>query len=139
MIGAILPHGAQAWFLKLAGPPAALDSHLEPFRQWLRSIHFVDDKPQWQLPQGWREEPGQGMRFATLRIGDGEPLELTVIPLPIPEDDPDYVLSNVNRWRQQLQLGPLTAPQLGEQAEKIQVGDAVATLVDLRSEGTPNK
>ena len=138
MIGAILPQGGRL-VLKVAGAPAAMDSHLKPFGSGcVRSISWTTSRSgncREGLARGTR--PGHAIRHVADRRRRA--LELTVIPLPIPEDDPDYVLSNVNRWRQQLQLGPLTAPQLGEQAEKIQVGGAVATLVDLRAKRTQPK
>ena len=76
------------------------------------------------------------MRFATLRLGDAPAApELTVIPLPIPADDESgYILSNVNRWRGQLQLLPISAAELEQQAKKVPVGGTVATLVDYRSD-----
>lgn len=74
------------------------------------------------------------MRFATLEFGPADnSLELTVIPLPIPPGDRSaYVLSNVNRWRQQMNLDPITAAELDKQSEKIELDGATAVVVDLR-------
>lgn len=74
------------------------------------------------------------MRFATLEFGPADrPLELSVIPLGVPPGDPSaYILSNVNRWRQQMQLPPIEAGELDKQSEKIELDGTTATAVDLR-------
>ncbi len=134
MLAAVILHGDQAWFFKAVGLTAQLDSQADAFRALIKSVRFVNDKPQWSLPQDWRQRGESGMRFATLEFGPAdETVELTVIPLPIPAGDRDaYVLSNVNRWRQQLALGPLSAAELSQQAEQSEVDGAKTILVDLR-------
>ena len=61
------------------------------------------------LPEGWHARPASGMRYATVAIDtSGEPLELSVTPLRTPPGDfQEYVLANVDRWRQQLGLSPV--------------------------------
>jgi hypothetical protein len=133
MLGAIIPQGQQAWFFKLTGPKEALAPHVEAFRALIRSVRFASGQPQWQLPDGWRQQRGSGMRFATLEVGPADkPLPLTVIALPIPADgEAASVLSNVNRWRGQLRLPPISPAQLPKESEQIQLEGAVATVVDL--------
>lgn len=134
MLAAIVLRADKAWFFKAVGPDAQLAAQADAFRSLVRSIRFVDEKPQWTLPEGWREKPGSGMRFATLEFGPADgPLELSVIPLGVPPGDPSaYVLSNVNRWRQQVQLPPIEAGELDKQSEKIELDGTIATAVDLR-------
>jgi len=134
MLGAMVLRSDTAWFFKAVGPDAQMAGHVDAFRSLLRSIRFVDEKPQWTLPEGWRQEAGAGMRFATLEFGSAEnPLELTVIPLGVPPGEPSaYILSNVNRWRRQLQLPPIAAEELDKGTEKIELDGTTATAVDLR-------
>lgn len=137
MLAAIVTHGAQGWFFKLTGPPEFVAKQVEGFDQFVRSLKFEDDKPKWTLPADWKETPGRDMRFATLLIeaGGEKPLELTVITLPRGEDEePAYLLANINRWRGQVQLPPITARELGNETEKIELNGATAYVVDL--EGT---
>jgi hypothetical protein len=103
------------------------------FQSLIQSIKFVDGRPQWKLPAGWRERPGSGMRLATLELGSmDQPLELSVIRLgTMGMSDAAYVLSNVNRWRGQLQLPPITAEQLDAETQRVQLEGATATLVNL--------
>ena len=123
MLAAIVLQADKAWFFKAVGPDAQMAEQADAFRSLLRSVRFVDEKPQWTLPDGWRQKAESGMRFATLEFGPADqPLELTVIPLGIPPGEPSaYVLSNVNRWRQQLNLPPIAAAELDQQTEKIEL------------------
>jgi hypothetical protein len=77
------------------------------------------------------------MRYATLQFGPDEaPGELSVIGLTTPNAGEEaYVLSNVNRWREQIQLSPIDAEQLADEAEIIPVGNADATVVQMRGIG----
>lgn len=134
MLAALILQADRAWFFKTVGPQSPLGKQAEAFRSLLKSVRFADGKPQWTLPEGWRQKGGSGMRFATLEFGPADnSLELTVIPLPIPPGDRSaYVLSNVNRWRQQMNLDPITAAELDKQSEKIELDGATAVVVDLR-------
>ena len=44
---------------------------------------------------------------------------------------PAYILSNVNRWRQQMALPPISQPQLEQQATRVELPGTQATIVDL--------
>lgn len=133
MLGAIIPHGERTWFFKAMGPPAELEGEGETFRQFIRSVHFsLDEKsaPEWTVPDGWTQQPGSGMRHATLQIGDGGP-ELTVIALPTPDGGDEYLLSNINRWREQIQLAPIQSDQLATESELVPLEGCEATVVSM--------
>jgi hypothetical protein len=133
MLGAIILHGQTAWFFKATGPEEAVAEQADAFRQLIASVRFVDSKPQWTLPEGWRKKPASGIRFATLEFGlAGNTVELSITPLAFPgEDHTAYVLYNVNRWRDQMQLPEIGIDELGDHTERIELEEAVATLVDL--------
>jgi hypothetical protein len=89
---------------------------------------------QWTLPDGWREldEP-RPMRIATLEArearaaaGEGEPaLQVAISAFP---GTTGGNLANVNRWREQFGLPPLTEVQLDEHLQPFQsaTDDAVS-------------
>lgn len=86
----------------------------------------------WSLPAGWEAtEPGQ-MRVASFRAldGDGQRADVSVVPLP---GDAGGDLSNVNRWRGQVDLEPLAPEELSKHAEPVEVGGLPATLYDQAS------
>jgi hypothetical protein len=133
MLSAILPDDDRAWFLKVTGPIATVDPLAERVNEFFASVRPAAGKshPEWQLPEGWQEQAGSGMRAATILIPTGaKPLELSVTALPW-SGAPGELLSNVNRWRGQLQLAPTDAMGLASSTREVKAGDATMTIVDL--------
>ncbi len=128
MLAAIVPHGDRAWFFKVLGPQAEVEAIEKAVADLLASVQFGEgEKASWTLPAGWRQEPGSGMRFATLRLGAAEDaLEFTVIPLA---REAGAVLPNVNRWRDQLGLATITEAELPDLTRTISVGGETGTWV----------
>lgn len=141
MLGAIVVRPAQGWFFKLLGPADAVAAQAEAFDGFLKKLKFpADGPPSWQVPDGWREEPGGAMREATLVIpAEPKPLELTIIKLPREkgEDESEYVLKNVNRWRGQLQLPPIGKQELAAETSTVELDGATATAVNIEGKLAP--
>jgi hypothetical protein len=133
MLVAILPTGGQATFFKVVGPAAEIEARKAEIDEFFASLKTGDDgRPSWKAPSGWKEDAGSGMRMATIWVPtDGKPLEMSVTALPWGGTEDDLV-SNVNRWRGQMQLPPIGAQQLKEVISEVKAGDANITLVDLR-------
>lgn len=107
MLGAILPAGNEAWFLKAVGKPSNVELLVPAFEKLLASFAVGDTgEPKWELPENWKQQPGSGIRFATLIATSGdEEIPISVIKLPIFEGTwEEYCESNVNRWRGELSL-----------------------------------
>jgi hypothetical protein len=135
MLGAIVPRGEQLWFFKLMGPKDPVAAQTEGFTALLKSVRFsAEGKPSWTLPSGWQERSGPAPRFATLTIpADGKPLETTVSMLPNTSD----ALRNVNRWRDQLSLPPITAEELADESTQVELAEGAATFVNLLGHAAP--
>jgi hypothetical protein len=133
-LGLIVPLGDVSWFFKLTGDAKVVEPQQEAFLKFAQTIKFSagpDSKPSWTLPNGWKELPGGGFRFATIQIPhDGKPLELAV------SSAGGDLLANVNRWRQQLKLPPIAAIDLNSEARTLQVDGHEATLVSLVGKGS---
>jgi hypothetical protein len=131
------PPMSQAWFFKVLGPVEQVNAAAAAFDQFIASVRIGDeDLPKWELPEGWTAAPAQGSEFgraATIRIGDGRPpLELAVSKLPMPENRREsWLLGNINRWRDQLQLAPIGRSELQEYTDEIKAGEETAFKVDL--------
>ncbi len=138
MLGAIVLRGDEAWFFKAVGPDKEIDEHADAFRALMESVRFTEDEPAWDLPDDWRQKSGSGMRFATIEFGaEDEPIELSVIPMGIPDgDEAKCILMNVNRWRGQMGIEPLTADQIDEQTQEIPLEGMTAVLIDLKGNGS---
>lgn len=143
-VAAIVPLAEQGWFFKLTGPKDAVQARAEAFADFVKAVRFsAEGKPQWDLPAGWSENDGNQIRFATIIIpaaaGENEkPLEISVTVLPKSGDDADYILVNVNRWRNQLKLPPIAKEQLAGESTQLDLGGTPATLVNLLGVAAPN-
>jgi hypothetical protein len=137
LLAAVVPQEKETFFFKLVGPTAAVAARKEQFETFLRSVHFTgkEDKPvEWQLPEGWKEEPGNQARFATLRLGTkDEPLEVTVHRFPGTGGD---FLANVNRWRRlDLGRGPIDEQDLPRAVSDLKIDGKDVKLVDMTGPG----
>ena len=86
------------------------------------------------LPNGWVERQGDALRLATfgVPIKDGVMAEVSVVTL---SGDAGGKLANVNRWRGQLRLGPITESELAKIAVPLTVNGQAAVVVDMDSDG----
>ena len=67
-----------------------------------------------------RKTSGSGQRLATLSVDvDGQTLEVSVIQLAT-APSANSLLDNVNRWRRQMQLPPITADQLPHETTTLE-------------------
>ncbi|QDV15981.1 hypothetical protein Pan153_06000 [Gimesia panareensis] len=83
----------------------------------------------YETPEGWAPGRSGGMRKAAFNVSaDGETGEVTVIDLTR-ENSP--LLDNINRWRGQVKLDPISESELPANSEKLKVGDLEATYVKL--------
>ena len=80
----------------------------------------------WTVPQGWVQEPGSGMRFATLRKGS---LEMSVTQLIS-----SGVAQNVNRWRGQIGLQDAGPDEMEQIVETFSVSGSQASFVAMEGE-----
>ncbi len=82
-------------------------------------------------PDGWVEDPAAGMRKASFHVGaDEKKLEITAIDLFLGAAD---LLSNVNRWRQQVELPPSTLDEVQKSVKKVSTLGVEGQLVELES------
>ena len=126
LLGAIVERDERLWFFKLIGPVAAVSDAELAFGQWMRSVRFDGGEPAWDVPAGWDERPGSGMRFATLAAPGG--LEATVISLPVRGEVDEQIAANFTRWR-----GQVGATGGGEVDEVTLADGSAATLLSVSS------
>lgn len=136
MLAAIVPVSDQAWFFKAVGTIEQMDALAAEITDFYRQLAVRDDgRVEWQLPDGWQEEPGSDLRLATITVPAGEEtLDLTVSQLGWTGTGPAGLLGNVNRWRRQMQLPPAGPAELGEFTSELSLAGHEATLVDLRGQ-----
>ncbi len=96
--------------------------------------HSAQPHLHWKLPAGWEELPPGEMRVGNFLVkgANDAKAQVTIIPLP---GTAGRELENVNRWRGQVGLEPVTQEQLAGQAEPVVIGGAASQLYDMA--GTP--
>jgi hypothetical protein len=133
MLGAmVFPNRDEVWFFKLMGDADLVAAEKDRFESLIRSLKFPGPGREpigWTIPEGWVLEPGRDLRYATFRLPNR--LEVTVFKFG---SEGGKVLSNVNRWREQLKLEPISGEELLKicRREKLS-GDVEALLVDMES------
>lgn len=155
---AMLVKDGVAWFFKLGGSDDLVQSQRGALTQFLQGVSFeavADDgamaamagpgvggppsrsggdeggaMPEWTVPEAWKPgEPGPMiLRRFVLGGGDSGRADVTVSRFAGPAGG---LAANVNRWRNQLGLAPVSADALGQQSQSIQVDGRAATLVDF--------
>jgi hypothetical protein len=142
LLGAILPHDNDVWYFKLVGPMAVVAEQKDDFDRFVRSVAFPgeDGKPvKWVVPQGWQEQPGRELRYATFKLGPKDsPLELTVTRFDNKGKAAD-IPENVNRWRKN-DLGlraPVPQEDLPALIREEKFAGTTVTFVDATGPGTP--
>jgi hypothetical protein len=85
----------------------------------------------WTAPSGWEEQPASGFRKGSflVRGDDGKTADVSVISFP---EAAGGLMANVNRWRDQLKLAPISNE--AEAGTPMPVGGHDMFFVDLVSE-----
>src|SRR5437879_394758 len=87
-------------------------------------------------PEGWKEKPDRTrIRMVVFDIADGA-VEGGITALPPSARE---LLPNVNRWRGQLRLEPVSPEQLGKDVRQIEVAGTTAHYVDLSGTGADGR
>lgn len=145
MLAAIVPNQDSAWFFKLTGDPEkVLESDAE-FRGMVKSVAFDGGgQPTWKLHEGWQQQiTPEGITYGKL-TNDEAGLTATVTRLPFTSNATEdswrgYIVSNINRWRNQLSLGQQEWEQMSGELEEfpeLSQGPAKAYFVSIAGRGS---
>ena len=89
----------------------------------------------WALPQGWTEVPPSSMRVGSFRVAgaNGQTADMSIVPLSgMGGDD----AANINRWRGQIGLAPLSAADIENSLKSISPAGRPMKLVEMASDST---
>jgi len=95
------------------------------------------NKWHWVMPDSWTEAPAGRMVKARYVIGSGPeiPIELTISAFPGSVGSP---LSNLNRWRGQVGLGPISEDLLPDFLTDLEIHHLPAYQADVIGPELPN-
>ncbi len=84
---------------------------------------------QWKTPSGWKEIPPGEVRVASFKVmdTDGKQADVSVVPLP---GEAGGDLGNVNRWRGQVGLPPVSEENLKKLAQSVELSGQPADLYE---------
>jgi hypothetical protein len=83
----------------------------------------------WDKPETWTDVPPSSMRYASFSAGEGDQkIDISIVSFP-GEGGSDA--DNVNRWRQQLQLPPMTAAAIATQITPLQSESGSFAATDI--------
>ncbi len=128
--------GVQEYRIKKIKPESAkavleppIDSSQTPVV--LPTMHSpLPKKLVWQKPEHWQDGPSSSIRMANFVISKtGGTAECYVTVLP---GNAGGTLANVNRWRSQMSLPPITAGELEEHVQKKQLAGQEAIFMALQ-------
>ena len=87
---------------------------------------------QWTKPESWNSQPLSEMRIGSFKVEGPNAVSADVSITAFP-GEAGGLSSNLNRWRGQLQLPPLHDEQLLKTAQRIEVDNVPAYLVDFQT------
>lgn len=145
IVTAVVHRPEASWFYKLSGDAAVVDSTKAVFIEFLKSIQIkegavtgepsapTDAKPNWRVPEQWKELPAGQMQFAKFAVPErgGAKAEVFVSVFP---NDTGGALMNVNRWRKQIGLADVPPSELGSLVSPLDPAHPEAILVDMTNQ-----
>ncbi|MGH7946525.1 MAG: hypothetical protein ACREH8_04085 [Opitutaceae bacterium] len=88
----------------------------------------------WTAPPHWKPKPGSAMRKGSFAVaGDGGEADISITAFP---GDAGGDLANLNRWRAQIKLPPVTQAEFEAAARRMEKNGLRMTVVDLVGDGT---
>ncbi len=100
------------------------------------AVNVDGDQPEWEAPDHWEAGPVSAMRRGSYSVSGPEgSADISITTFP---GDVGGLLANVNRWRGQLNLGPISEDRLPDytRAETIHGREATIVEFDGPSQGT---
>ena len=83
----------------------------------------------WEIPKGWNQVPPSSMRYASFSAGaDQDKIDISIVSFP-GEGGSDA--DNVNRWRQQLQLPPMSPAAIATQVAPLKAEETSFATIDI--------
>ena len=161
ILGVIQRRDDMAWFFKMTGDAVLVEQQKPAFVAFLKSLNFAaapvpmalppshpsvgdtgmgaapaaspissEGKPNWQVPAGWQEVSGGQFLVAKFML-TGEGGGTAAVNVSSSAGEGGGLTSNVNRWRGQLGLAPLSDDDVNKLATPFDVPGGRASLVDL--------
>lgn len=147
ILAAMAVEQGKTGFYKMRGNAALVEKEKANFLKWVTSMrggaagaiatapsvgNAETPEVKWDVPAGWSPAPPSAMRYASFAVNaaDGEKLDVSVVTFP---GDGGGDLENINRWRQQIGLGPVDANAAASLTTPVKNSAATFSSVDFTS------
>ena len=158
---AVARHESIAWFFKMNGDDELVAQQKQPFIELLKSVNFSagvtpsdlppshppiggagsvpvaaggetsgSGKPSWQVPTAWQEVAGGQFLVAKFLVSGTDNAKATV-NVSSAAGDGGGLIGNINRWRGQLRLSPLSEVEIGKLVTSVDSPVGKAMFVDM--------
>ena len=145
IIGAWVRSPNRVWFIKINGPTDLVDSQQQVFYDFVKTLHFdspesakpvgqaaaapsisagIPDSVTWVAPASWKLGPPTSMRKASFDLGSGVEVSVSAFP-----GDVGGLLANVNRWRTQVGVDPITDEQLAHDVTHMAISGGELAVI----------
>jgi hypothetical protein len=136
-----------SWFFKLAGDQELVEAQKPAFVTFLKSIKFTaapmtEPSPapsetaaassQWKTPANWKAVTPGPMQTAKFAVPEKNSAKADVTVSIFPNST-GGMLANVNRWRNQIGLPPVTESDLPQLVKPLDENNPEAVLVDMKN------
>jgi hypothetical protein len=147
IIAAMTTTGSSTLFFKMRGNAALAESQKSDFVKWVAAVcnaqggskspQTASASPQnsgnpqikWKTPDGWSEVPPSAMRYASFNAGPNEnKIDISIVTF---SGEGGSDADNVNRWRQQIGLPPMTPAAVATQIALLKTDGATFATVDI--------
>jgi hypothetical protein len=150
LLVAVLEDDRSSYYFNFFGPAALVEAEKPKFLALLKSVTretsastpapapaaptiaaptTASGRPQWTVPDGWRETPPTQMLLARFEAaGEGGKAEITVSMFP---GDVGGTVANVNRWRGQVGLAPMDETAVNQALTPLEVEGGSAMIVEM--------
>jgi hypothetical protein len=161
ILAAITHHGGMEWFFKMIGDDALVEQQKPAFVAFMKSVTFPAEtaqaglppshppidagsmmmpagtdasssqaKPNWTVPSGWKEVPAGQFLVAKYMV-TGDASGQTAVNVGMAPGEGGGLLANINRWRNQLGLGPVAETDLAKEIQPLDLPGGKASVADF--------
>lgn len=114
---------------EVADPHAGI-SGAPPLNNAAAPAEADSGEPQWNIPSNWKEKPASMMVLKSFTVSDDG--KDAAVSISMFGGDVGGVVANINRWRGQLSLPPVSDEEAQKLATPLEVAGGKATLVDMK-------
>ena len=126
IIVGIVNQSSQSYFFKFMGKKEDIQKKKKLLKELFQTIKFSKGKLTWKVENPWKKLVNNSGIPAEKYTIDNTDITFTITQLPY-----SSILSNVNRWRQQLSLNTIGIDELRDHLQLIHLGNVTVHYIEI--------